>query len=131
MHWVGDLPRFAIPLVGVASHWMMEEHVDEHPDVGEVVQSVRHSEVVVIEQSEDDSDCEAGSPGPGGGPGGTGTGGGSRPLQPRHGMQFMPHMPPHQMSQWWPQLLLHVGPGFPEETITVGLFLVAKLVCWG
>ena len=109
----------------------MEEHVDEHPDVGEVVQSVRHSEVVVVEQSEVDSDCEGGSPGPGGGPGGTGTGGGLRPLQPRHGMQCMPQMPPHQMSQWRPQLLLHVGPGFPEETVTVGLFLVAKLVSWG
>jgi hypothetical protein len=36
------------------------------------VQSVRHSEVVVVEQSEVDSDCGGGSPGPGGGPCGTG-----------------------------------------------------------
>ena len=109
----------------------MEEHVDEHLDVGKAVQSVRHSEVVVVEHSELDCDCEGGSPGPGGGPGGPGTGGGLRPLQPRHGMQCKMQIPPHQISQWWPQLPLQVGPGFPEETVTVGLFLVAELVSEG
>lgn len=117
------------PSVGVGAHAMMSEHVEEH--VVEVAHIVMHSDVVVVVQSDVDSDCEEGCPGPALDPGDPGTGGGLIPLHKRQGLQSMRQGPSHQILQVWPQLCLHVGLGFPDETVTVGLFLVAGPVSKG